>query len=315
VSDAQIRAGRRRVRISNADRVLFPDAGLTKLDLARHYVAVAPVMIPLVRGRPLALHSFPQGIDGDGFFVKDAPRHFPDWIATAAVPKREGGTIHHVLADDAATLAYLAGQNMITPHVWTSRADRLEQPDRLVFDLDPPPERFADVRATARTLGDLLRDVGLHPFAMTTGSRGIHVVCPLRRTARFDEVHAFARAVAQLLVDRDPETLTLAFRKAERGERIFLDVGRNAYGQHAVAPYAVRPLPGAPVATPLRWEELDDPGLDPQGWTVATIGRRLAEGGDPWRGIGRHGRAVGPAVRALERRQDSPPAQAGITGP
>jgi bifunctional non-homologous end joining protein LigD len=292
----------RRVPISHPERVLFPAVGLTKLDLARYYAGVADAMLPHVRRRPLALQSFPQGVEGDGYFVKDAPRHFPKWIATAAVPKREGGTIHHPLADDAATLVYLAGQNAITLHAWTSRADRLERPDRIVFDLDPSARRFAEVRAAARGLGDLLRDLGLVPFAMTTGSRGLHVVVPLRRTADYDAVHGFARAVAAALVEREPGALTVEFRRERRGERIFVDVGRNAYGQHAVAPYAVRALPTAPVATPLRWEELEARGLDPQGWTAATIGDRLAAGGDPWREIARHARALGPARRALERR-------------
>jgi bifunctional non-homologous end joining protein LigD len=199
---------RRKVSISHADRVIFPAVGLTKLDLARYYGSVGAVMVPHVRGRPLALNAFPHGVDGDGFFVKDVPRHFPGWIATAAVPKREGGTIHQVLANDTATLVYLAGQNMLTPHIWTSRADRLERPDRLVFDLDPSTQRFADVRAAARTLGEILRDLGLAPHAMTTGSRGLHVVTPLRRTASYDEVHDFARAVAAVLVARDPGALT-----------------------------------------------------------------------------------------------------------
>lgn len=295
-------AGRRRVAISHPERVVFPDPGLTKLDLARHYATVGEVMVPHVRGRPLALQSFPQGIAGGGFFLKDAPGHFPGWIATVAVPKREGGTIDQVLADEVATLVYLAGQNVITPHVWTSRADRLERPDRLIFDLDPTVYDFAEVRAAAQSLGDLLRGIGLEPFAMTTGSRGLHVVTPLRRTEDFDAVHAFARDVATALVQLDPESLTVEFRRANRGDRIYVDVARNAYGQHAVAPYAVRPLPGAPVATPLRWEELDDRRLDPQGWTITTIGDRLGDGGDPWAGMARHARAVGPARRALERR-------------
>jgi bifunctional non-homologous end joining protein LigD len=298
MSEATVRAGRRRVAISHADRVVFPEAGLTKLDLARHYAAVGRAMVPHVRGRPLALQVFPKGIEGEGHFLKDAPGHFPDWITTVAVPKREGGTIRQVLADEVPTLVYLAGQNAITPHVWTSRADRLEQPDRLVFDLDPPGGRFGAVRAAARRLGELLRDLGLEPFAMTTGSRGLHVVVPLRRTARYGEVNAFARDVAAALVERDPGALTVEFRRAKRGDRIFVDVHRNAYGQHAVAPYGVRALPTAPVATPLRWEELDDDGLQPQRWTVATIGERLADG-DPWRGIARHARGLGPARREL----------------
>ncbi len=297
-----VRAGRRSIPISHADRVVFPEAGLTKLDLARHYADVARVMVPHVRGRPLALESFPQGVGGEGYFLKEAPRHFPDWIATAEVPKREGGTVRHVLANDAATLVYLAGQNVVTPHVWTSRVNRLERPDRLVFDLDPSTRRFGEVRAAALRLGGLLRGLGLEPFAMTTGSRGLHVTVPLRRTADFSAVHAFARDVARALVAEDPDGLTVEFTRDKRGERIFVDVNRTRYGQHAVAPYAVRPLPTAPVATPLRWEELDDPGLDPRGWTVSTIGARLADGGDPWRGIAGHARSIGPARLALRGR-------------
>lgn len=297
-----VRAGRRNIPISHPDRLVFPEAGLTKWDLARHYADVADVMVPHVRGRPLALQSFPRGIADEGFFLKNAPRHFPDWITTVAVPKREGGSVRHVVADDAATLVYLAGQNVVTPHVWTSRADDLERPDRLIFDLDPSRDRFDEVRAAALRLGMLLRGIGLMPFAMTTGSRGLHVVVPLRRTAAFGPVQEFAREVAQALVEEDPDTLTVAFHREDRGERIFVDVNRTRYGQHAVAPYAVRPLPRAPVATPLRWEELDDPALAPQAWTVATIAARLAEAGDPWRDIQRHARAIGPAARALRAR-------------
>lgn len=303
MSDATVRAGRRRVAISHADRPVFPEAGYTKRDLARHYADVGPVMVPHVRGRPLALQVYPRGIAERGHFLKDVPGHFPGWIATAEVPKREGGTIRHALGNDAATFVYLAGQNAVTPHVWTARADRLEQPDRVILDLDPSGGSFDDVRAAARAAGELLRDLGLEPFAMTTGSRGLHVVAPLRRTAAYDEVHAFARELGEQLVARDPDGLTVEFRRVKRGDRIYVDVGRNAYGQHAVAPYAVRALPAAPVATPLAWEELDDEALDPQGWTIATIGERLAAAGDPWRGMTRGARAVGPARRTLARRR------------
>ena len=289
----------RKISISHGERVVFPAARLTKLELARYYAAVAAAMVPHLRGRPLAMHTFPRGVEEDGYFVKNAAKHFPGWIATVAVSKREGGTIRQVLANDAATLVYLAGQTMITPHIWTSRADRLERPDRLIFDLDPADQRFSEVRAAARALGDLLRDLGLVPHAMTTGSRGLHVVAALRRTADYEQVHDFARAVADALVARDPELLTTEFRRERRGGRMFVDTGRNAYGQHGVAPYAVRALPNAPVATPLHWPELDDQRLDPQGWTARTLSDRLADGGDPWHDIGRHARALGPARRAL----------------
>lgn len=296
-----IDASGRSIEITHPERIVFPGAGLTKLDLAEYYARVADAMLPHVRDRPLALESFPHGVNGARYFVKHEPPHFPEWLASVCVPRREGGSIRQVLADDAAALVFLVGQNMVTPHIWTSRADRLDRPDRVVFDLDPSIERFDDVRGAARELGELLRDLGMAPHAMTTGSRGIHVVAALRRTADHDDVYSFSREVAGLLASRDPDRLTVEFHRDRRGQRIYVDVARNAYGQHSVAPYAVRGLPDAPVATPLRWEELDDPELGPRRWTVETLPQRLAERGDPWHDIARQAAALGPARRALER--------------
>lgn len=281
----EIRIGGRTVEISNAGKALFTRPTITKLDLARHYEAVAPAMLPHVRGRPLALQVFPQGIDGHGFYMKEVPRHFPDWIATATVPKR-GGTVTHVLAENAATLVYLAGQNAVTPHAWLSRADEPRRPDRLILDFDPSPGvGFAAVRAAAREAGERLRDAGLVTYAMVTGSRGVHVVCPVRRGPSFGEVHAFARGLAEAMVADDPKRLTLEWHRAERGSRIYLDVNRINYAQHAVAPYAVRARPRGPVAMPIEWPELSDRTLKPDRWTVATAARRLAAQGDAWKGM------------------------------
>jgi bifunctional non-homologous end joining protein LigD len=288
---ATLRAGRRRVPISHPDKVLFPDAGVTKLELARYYERVAGAMLPHVRGRPVAMHGFPDGVDEPGYYVKETPRHFPRWIRTARVGKR-GGSVRHVLCNDAATLVYLAGQNVITPHVWLSRADRIDRPDRLIFDLDPSDARFADVRAAARALGELLRANGLVPHAMTTGSRGIHVTVPLRRSAGFDRVRAFARRLAGELAGEHPRRVTVEQRKDKRGGRIYVDVMRNAYGQHAVPPYAVRPRPRAPAAAPLRWDELSDAKLKPERWTVRSLPERLDAEGDPWRDIARSARSL-----------------------
>ena len=281
----------RDVRISNPDKVLFPEAGVTKRELAAHYERVAPAMLPHVRGRPLTIHAFPGGIGGEGFIMKSIPRHFPDWVARARLSKRDG-TVTHVLADDAATLVYLAGQNAIALHVWPARADEPRRPDRLILDFDPSPgARFADVRAAARAAGERLRDAGLVPFALASGSRGVHVVAPLRRGPGFQDVHRFARALAEAMV-ADDRRLTLEWHVAERGTRIYVDVNRNAYAQHAIAPYAVRAREPAPVATPLRWEELSDRRLRPDRWTVRTIRRQLEAEGDPWKGIGRRARAL-----------------------
>ncbi|HEU0025153.1 MAG TPA: non-homologous end-joining DNA ligase [Thermoleophilaceae bacterium] len=287
----ELRVGRRRVRVTHPDKVLFPRARLTKLDLARHYERVAPVMLPYVKGRPLALQAFPAGVESKGFFMKAVPDYFPDWVARATVAKR-GGTITHALSDNAATLVYLAGQNVVTPHLWLSRADEPRKPDRLIVDFDPSGGGFADVRAAAREAGARLRDAGLAVYAMVTGSRGIHVVCPLRRGVSFTDVHRFARALAEEMVRDDPRRLTLEWHKAERGSRIFVDVNRNAYAQHAVAPYGVRATPRAPVATPVHWEELSDGRLKPDRWTVKTIAARVEAEGDPWKGMARCARAL-----------------------
>jgi bifunctional non-homologous end joining protein LigD len=288
------------VEITHPDKLLFPTDGLTKADIAAYYEAVAEWMLPHVRDRPLSLLRFPDGIDGEGFFQKNTPAHYPDWIKRVEAEKR-GGTVTHALASGADTLVYLVGQNTITPHVWLSRADRLRQPDRIVFDLDPAPGAdFAAVRRAARWTGDLLREIGLEPFAQVTGSKGVHVWTPLRRRATFEDVRPFARALADLLVSRHPDDLTTEFRKAERGGRILVDVMRNAYAQTAVPPYAVRPRQGAPVATPIAWDELSESKLRPDRWTVKSVLRRLRSKGDPWADIASFARGLSRARKRLD---------------
>jgi bifunctional non-homologous end joining protein LigD len=292
-SAVELRAGRRRVALSHADKLLFGDDGITKEDLARHYLTVAPAMNPHLRDRPLNLWRWNTGIDGPRVVQQEVPKGAPDWVRTVEVGKRGGGRVRHVVGGEVATLVWLANQNCITPHAWTARADEPDRPDRLIFDLDPPDAgAFEVVREAALALGETLRGHGLVPFAMVTGSKGIHVVAPLRRTHDSDTVRARAGELGQELADRDPDRLTTAWRKEKRGGRVLVDTARNTYAQTVVAPYAVRALPGAPVATPLKWEELEDPGLSAQGWTLRTIGERLDAHGDPWAGIGRHAAAL-----------------------
>ena len=277
-------AGRRDVPLTHPDKVLFPDDGITKADLAAYYRDAAPRMVDLVRGRPVSLQRFNDGIARQGFFQKNVERGAPEWVKRVRVGKR-GGSLWHVLANDAATLVWLANQNCITPHVWLSRADRLERPDRMIFDLDPASEdEFALVRRTARELGDVLREAGVEPFAMTTGSKGIHVVVVLQRRYGFGQVRDAAVAVAAELVERRPKDLTTEFYKRKRDGRLFVDVNRNAYAATAVPPYSVRPLPGAPVATPLEWDELADRRLRAQRWTIRTV---LDRDPDVWKGVRR----------------------------
>jgi bifunctional non-homologous end joining protein LigD len=204
------------------------------------------------------------------------------------VPRRRGGNVTHAMIQDARTLRWLANQNCVTPHVWQSRADKLDRPDRIVFDLDPATEdemeQFDDVRKAALALGDHLRELGLVPFAMTTGSRGIHVVAPLKRTKDANTVRERAGEIADEFA-ASHDTLTTFWRKEKRDGRILVDTARNTYAQTVVAPYAVRALPGAPVATPLEWGELDDPELHPRRWTLRDVGARVADRGNPWSDI------------------------------
>ncbi|MER6047307.1 non-homologous end-joining DNA ligase [Streptomyces sp. NPDC001793] len=297
----KLRAGRRTVEINRPDKVLFPDDGLTKADLAEYYRSAARAMLPHLRGRPLMLERHPDGIGDEGFMQKDVPDHFPDWVHTAELPK-ENGSVTHTLCDDTATLLYLADQASITPHRWLAKADRPDCPDRLVFDLDPPGNDFAPVRQAAGLLHDLLDELRLPSALMTTGSRGLHVLVPLDRRAPFDDVRAFAREAAELLAARHPDRLTTEPRKDARRGRLYLDVQRNAYAQTAVAPYAVRALPGAPIATPLAWSELDEPDLTARRWTLTTIGNRLDD--TPWHDSLRRGRSLAPARRRLARLGD-----------
>jgi bifunctional non-homologous end joining protein LigD len=284
------------VEIPRPGKALFPD-GTTKADLAGYYEAIAPVMLPHLAGRPLNLERYPDGIDGERIIQQRAGRHFPDWIERVTVRKQRGA-VDHVVATDADTLVYLAGQACITLHRWLCRADRIDSPDLMVIDLDPSNGTPADVRRAAREFGDLLRELGLEAFAMTTGSRGYHVAAPLQRRQDFDDVRAFARDLARLAAGRDPK-LTVEQRKAKRGDRILIDVMRNAYAHTAVAPYAVRAHPGAPVATPLHWDELTDSKLRPDRWKLRTVLRRVERDGDPWAAISRSARALGPARRRL----------------
>jgi bifunctional non-homologous end joining protein LigD len=293
----------RRIELSHTAKVLFPKQGLTKGDLIDYYRKVAPVMLPHIEGRPLSLQRYPDGIEATGFMQKNASAWFPPWIQRAHLAK-EGGAVDYVLAGDAATLVYLANQAAVTLHTGLARVDRIDQPDRLVIDLDPSDDDFAKVRRAAKAARALLAAVGLVPFVQTTGSRGLHVWVPLDGRADFDEVRAFASDLAGRLAARAPDELTSAQRKAGRGKRVFLDVGRNAYGQTAVAPYSVRARPEASVATPLDWAEVDDASLGPRRFTIVNLFRRLGQKPDPWASIGQHARPLEPAARRLAALPD-----------
>jgi bifunctional non-homologous end joining protein LigD len=286
--------------ITHPEKVLFPEDGITKGELAAYYETVAPIMLPHIRRRPVTMERYPAGIGGPGFFHKDVAKGFPDWLERVEVPKK-GGTVHHPIVSDTRSLLWLANQNCITPHVWTSRSPHLYQPDICVFDLDPSEEAAEILRAAALGLRDLLNELGLTSWVKTSGSKGFHIVVPLDGTAGFGEVAAFAHAVGTILVNRDPEHLTQEFSKADRGGRILVDTGRNGYSATVAAAYAVRARPGAPVSAPCRWDEVERGDVGPRTFTLRTLAGRFAEVGDLWDEMREGGRSLQQAMERVRR--------------
>jgi bifunctional non-homologous end joining protein LigD len=301
VTGEVIRDGPITVELSHPGKVLFPADGVTKGDLVQYYLAAAGRMLPLIADRPVTMIRYPDGIAAHPILQKNAPDYFPDWITRAEVAK-QGGSVHHVICDKRATLAYLANQACIELHVFLSRVGSLDNPDQLIFDLDPPDdEQFAGVRRAALLLRELLEsDLGLTAYVKTTGGKGLHVHVPLDAAQGFDAVRQLARQAGGVLAARAPDLVSTEQRKDKRGGLIYADAMRNAYGQHAAAPYSVRGRPGAPVATPLDWAELDDDGLSPHQFTVATVPGRLA-GDDPWAGMPRRRYSARKAAERLSQ--------------
>jgi bifunctional non-homologous end joining protein LigD len=290
------------VEVTHPDRVMFPADGITKRDLVDYYCEVADTMLPHLKSRPLTVQRFPRGIGEKGFVQQDFADTLPDWIKGVEVAK-EGGTLVHPIAERREALGWLANQNCVTLHIWQSRQDKLHSPDRLVIDLDPSDNDFAVIRATARATAGVLDDLGLACYVQTTGSRGLHVVVPLRGDTDFDTARQFARDVAEVVIADDPKHRTVEARKDKRRDRVYLDVMRNAYAQTAVAPYSVRARAGAPVATPVEWDELETRALRADRFTIRDIRKRLSGQHDPWAEMSRHARSLtGPLQRLAKLR-------------
>jgi bifunctional non-homologous end joining protein LigD len=267
--------------ITHPEKVLFPDTGITKGELAAYYEAIAPMMLPHIRARPVTMERYPSGIAGQGFMHKDVSKGFPAWLERVEVPKKRG-TVHHPVISDARSLQWLANQNTITPHVWTSRAPNLYRPDVCVFDLDPSEDAPEAVRSAALHLRELLAELGLTSWVKTSGSKGFHILVTLDGDAGFGEVSRFAHAVGSCLVERYPERLTQEFHKIDRRGRIYVDTGRNGYSATFAAAYAVRARPGAPVSAPCRWEEIERRDVGPRTFTLRTMMDRIAAVGELW---------------------------------
>ena len=268
--------------ITHPEKILFPADGITKGELASYYEAIAPVMLPHLRRRPITMERFHRGIGAPGFFQKDVVKGFPEWLKRFEVPKH-GGTVHHPIANDLRSLLWLANQNSITIHVWPSRTPNLYNPDICIFDLDPSDEDDLDtLRAAALKVRELLSELGLPSWIKTSGSKGFHIAVPLNGKSEFGEVARFAHTVGRVLVSRDPDHLTQEFHKVDRGGRILVDTGRNGYSATYAATYTVRARPGAPVSAPCTWEELERGEVGPKTFTLRTMAQRVAVAGDLW---------------------------------
>ncbi len=268
------------VVISNPEKVLFPKSKITKKEFVEYYQFIAKFMLPHMQDRPVSMYRFPDGVGGEVFFQKEVSGYSPEWIKTVKVEHHTKAT-KYVVCNDARTLVYLANQ-VIVPHLWLSRMQKLQYPDKMIFDLDPQEESvFADVALGARTLKDFFDDLNLKSFVMSTGGRGLHVALPLDGKLDFQKVGAFARVIANRLEAFDPKRFTAEQRKEKRKGKVFIDTYRNTFAQTAVAPYAVRALENAPVAAPLEWKEVHAK-LDPQKVTIRNIKERMDAKGELW---------------------------------
>ena len=267
--------------ITHPEKVLFPDDGITKAELAAYYEGIAPFMLPHIVGRPVTLERYHKGIGEKGIFQKNVVKGFPDWLERVEVGKKDG-TVHHPVVRDARGLLWLANQNSITPHVWTSRVPKITKPDICIFDLDPSDDDQRRLRDAALMLRDYLGELGLKSWVKTSGSKGLHIAVPLDAKADYGKVAQFAHGVGETLTARDPKNLTREFFKADRGKRILVDTGRNEYSATFAAAYAVRPKPGAPVSAPCAWDEIEKGEVEPRSFTLRGMPERVGEVGDLW---------------------------------
>ncbi len=271
----------RTIPLSNLDKVLWPEDGITKADLINYFLQVAPFMLPHLEGRPLVITRYPDGIYGKSFYQKNRPPHTPEWVRTFLQRSRDGKAIEYLMAEGPATLVWLANLAAIEIHPWLSRVDALERPDLLIFDLDPAePAGYQECLPVARLLRQVLEELGLESYPKTSGATGLHVYVPVVPEHSYEEVRGFVEAVGYLLREALPDLVTLERKVSARRGKVYIDYLQNVRGKTLVAPYCPRPRAGAPVSTPLMWEEVFASG--PHDFTLRTVPARLKLRGDPF---------------------------------
>jgi len=288
-----------KLEISHPDKVLFPKDKITKKDLIDYYQRVSSLMLPHLKDRPIIMQRYPNGIQKQGFIQKNISDFFPSWIQSISVKRQAASKGELVLCQNKETLTYLANLASISLHTWLSKKSKIDCPDRIIFDLDPPKGRFDLVRQAARALREILeKELKLKTFIMTTGSSGLHVVVPIKPNTSFDEVRAFAKLVAKRICEENPKLFTIQIRKNQRRGRVFIDYLRNAYAQHAIAPYSARALKGAPIATPISWEELSK--VQPQSFHLKNMPARIKKT-NPWVSFYKSSKSIQSAIKKIAK--------------
>ena len=274
------------VEISSPDKILFPKTGITKLELAQYYAAVADYILPHLKDRPISMQRFPSGIGKPGFYQKERTENAPKFVKPVRVKLKEEGSKTYVLVHNTETLVYLANQNNIPIHTWLSQKGNLNKPNLVIWDLDPNDGDFEKIREGAFLLRDFFKEnANIEPFIKTTGSRGLHIVIPIKPENTFLKVRNTAKKLADTLAQKHPKLFTTEMLKAARGKKVFVDYLRNGFAQTAVAPYSVRAKEGAPVAMPIHWEQLEDKSFNSQHYTIKNAIPHLEKTGDLWKRI------------------------------
>ncbi|MFH1643734.1 MAG: non-homologous end-joining DNA ligase [bacterium] len=298
-----IKLNNHKIELRNEEKIFFPKNKITKGDLIKYYKEISPVMLPYLKDRAISMQRFPSGIKGISFYEKDAPGYFPKWIKTVNVKRKTNGSYNCVVCQNAATLVYIANQGCITPHIWLSTIKKLNYPDKIIFDLDlekATPTNFKLACQTAKALKEIIESIGLSAYVMTTGSKGLHVCIPIKIEYTFDKIRAFAKQIALKAIEKNPDKLTLESRKEKRKNKLLIDIMRNGFGATSVTPYAIRPIEGAPVATPLEWKELDKKNLSSQTYTIKNIFNRLSKTGDAWKLLPKNRKSLNLALKKIQ---------------
>jgi bifunctional non-homologous end joining protein LigD len=303
VPDLELSVGRRHVRLTSPDKVLFPQDGVTKRDLADYYAAIGDALVPHLRDRPFTLKRYPYGIRGQPYFAKQAPKGKPSWVPTRQFRTwpREGGSrlVDFALVNEPAAAVWMVQMNCIDMNAWYSRVDKPERPDYVVFDLDPPESRngFAQAIKVAHLVRGALEPLELRSYVKTSGADGIHVLVPITRRSSYPETYEFAELVSRRLETENPGLVTTEWLKKKR-RGVLVDHRQNGHGKTIASAYSVRPKPGAPVSTPLRWEELGEKAR-PRDFGMREALARVDKHGDLFEPVLQGGQSLGPALRAL----------------